>query len=182
MTDLDFITDSQLKKTLEDSVEYIYTLYEQSKSLEEKPLYKEETYRVIILYVISAIEAVLMFFFKERDEKITFCEYKYVEILSEKYNHREKSNLPVVIAVQQVTEKKEHQIGLYDLVTFYRDKKLIQEKTAQDILELNDVRNTFHFSKPRVKECDVEKVESALNLLLRTIEKAPVALKIRKEN
>ena len=54
MSDLDFIKDKELRSTLENSIEYIYALFEESKNGEQKQLYKEETYRVIILYVISA--------------------------------------------------------------------------------------------------------------------------------
>ena len=179
MNDLEFIKDKELRITLENSIEYIYALFEQSKDGEQKQLYKEETYRVLILYVISAIEAIFLYFYKERGEKIEYLEYKFVEPLSENYFHNKKKGLPVIVAVQEKVEKKEHQIGLHDLITFFRGKKLIQEKTADDILELNDVRNTFHFSKPRIKSCDLERVESSLKLLVRTIKKAPLVLKIK---
>lgn len=176
MNDLDFIKDKELKKTLEDSIEYIYALFEQSKDDKQKALYKEETYRVIILYVVSAIEAVLLYFYKARGEKIEYLEYKFVQILPTAYAHREKIGLPIVVAVQEKVEKQEYQIGLHDLVLFFKSKKLIQEKTANAILELNDVRNTFHFSKPRARNCDVKRVESALQLLVHTLERAPGVL------
>jgi hypothetical protein len=86
----------------------------------------------------------------------------------------------VVIAVQEKYDKEEHQISLNDLVAFFRSKKLIQEKTAKEVLELNDVRNTVHFSKPRLKKCDIDRVESALSLLVRTIKNAPKVLKVEK--
>lgn len=177
MDDLDFISDVQLRKTLEDSIEYIYALYEQSKGAEQKPLYIEETHRVIVLYVVAAIEAVLLFFYKERKEKMEFCEYKYIMTLSDKYRHKDKEEFPVVVAVQEKVEKTDYQIGLHDLVIFFLKKKLIQKKTANRILEINDIRNTFHFSKARTKACDIEKVEEALSLLVHTLERAPEALK-----
>ena len=178
MSDLDFIKDKQLRSTLENSIEYIYALFEESKNGEQKELYKEETYRVIILYVISAIEAVLMYFYKERQEKIEYIDYRFVQYLSENYTHIKKKDFPVVIAVQEKIVKKERDISLRDLVVLFRDKKRIKEKTAKDILELNDLRNTFHFSKPRTKNCDLKSVEAALNLLVYTLEGAPKALVI----
>jgi hypothetical protein len=177
MSDLDFIKDKELQKTLEDSIEYIYALFEQSKDDKQKALYREETYRVIILYVVSAIEAVLLYFYKERGEKIEYLEYKFVQTLPAEYAHRAKVGLPVVVGVQEKVEKQEYQIGLHDLVMFFKSKKLIQEKTANDILGLNDVRNTFHFAKPRAKNCDLKRVESALRLLVHTLERAPGVLK-----
>lgn len=177
MDDLNFIEDKELRKTLEDSIEYIFALFKQSKDISQKEIYREETYRVIILYVVSVIEAVLLYFYKVRGEKIVYTEYTFVQTLPLEYEHREKIGLPVVIAVQEKLNKKEHQIGLHDLVIFFKTKKLIQEKTADDILELNDVRNTFHLSKPRAKNCDLKRVEAALNLLVHTIKRAPEALK-----
>jgi len=177
MNELEFIKDKELRATIENSIEYIYALFEQSNNSEQKELYREETYRVIILYVISAIEAVCLYLYKERGEKMECLEYKFVKTLPREFSHNKKSGSLVVVAVQEKIEKKEHQIGLYDLIIFFRNKGLILEKTANDILELNDVRNTFHLSKPRNKSCDLKRVESALKLLVHTIKKAPLALK-----
>lgn len=176
MNDLDFIKDDELRKTLEDSIEYTYALYEQSKAIKQKELYQEETYRVIILYVVSAIEAVLLYFYKEQEEKMAYIEYKCVWTLPD-YESVKKPGLPVVIAVQINVEKEDHQIGLRELVGFFETKGFIPEKTANDILELNDVRNTFHFSKHRSKKCDVSRVNSAFALLLDTLERIPKTLK-----
>ncbi len=177
MGHLDFIVDKNLRETLENSIEFIYILFEKSKDQEQKKIYQEETYRIIILYVVSSIEAVLLYFFKDRAEKIEYTDYKFVKPLSPEFEHKEKPGLCVVIAVQEKKQKPEHQIGLFDLVNFFRNKKLIKEKTADDILELNDVRNSFHFCKPRSKTCDLERVESALALLVYIIEKAPRGLR-----
>ncbi|MEI6296401.1 MAG: hypothetical protein WCO84_01985 [bacterium] len=177
MSDLEFIKDDGLRKILEDSMEFIFVLYtKQAKENEQNKLYQEEVYRVIILYVISIIEAVLLYFFKERGEKIEYFEYKYPSQLLPGYRHKEKLDFPVVIAVQEIAEKKEHQIGLKELIVFFRDKKLIQEKLAEEILEINDVRNTFHFSKPRDKSCDLKRVENAVGLLLNILEQIPNSL------
>ncbi|HUZ61761.1 MAG TPA: hypothetical protein VMU83_23485 [Hanamia sp.] len=176
MNDLSFIKDPDLRKTLEDSIEYIYTLIEQAKR-EEKQLYKEETYRVIILYVVSAIEAVLLYLYKTRGEKITYTEYKNVHNLPTSYIYKEKPEGQLVIAVAEQVEKKEYQIGLHDLVKFFKQKNILKDVTANEILEINDVRNTFHFSKFRTKACDLPQVEAALKLLVYTLERAPYALK-----
>jgi hypothetical protein len=179
MNEFDFIKNKELKLTLENSIEYIYALFEESKKGEQKQLYKEETYRVIILYIISAIEAVLLYFYKERKEKIEYLEYKFVQSVSKNYIHKEKKDLPVVIAVQEKKEREEHQIGLYDLVILFRDKKLINLKTSKNILKLNNIRNTFHFSKPRIQKCDLKDVESALNLLVYVLQKFPKSLTLK---
>ena len=181
MSDLDFIEDANLRKTLESSIEYVYALFEQSKDKEQTELYKEETNRVMILYVVSAIEAVLLYFYKVRGEKITYSEYKFVQNMPEQYLYKDKEGSPVVVAVQETVEKKEHQIGLHELATFFKEKKLIQEKTVSEIFELNALRNTFHFNKPRADvTCDLVRVESAFQLLVRTLQNAPKALAVKK--
>src|SRR3989338_4614638 len=106
MNDLDFVEDSALRKTLENSIEYIYALFEETKAKKQNKLYQEETYRVIILYVVSAIEAVLLYFYKVREEKITYPEYKDVQILPKQYFYKDKEGSPVIVAVQETVEKK----------------------------------------------------------------------------
>jgi len=176
MSDLNFIKDEDLHSKVENSIEYIYALYEQSKADGQNKLYQEETYRVIVLYIVSVIEAILLYFYKVRGEKITYLEYKFPQALLPGYQHLDRKGLPVVIAVQEKVEKKEHQLGIHELVKFFSEKRLIKVKTAESILEMNDVRNTFHFNKPRAKNCDLEKVEAALSLLVHTLENAPAAL------
>jgi len=179
MSDLDFIKNEDLRNTLENSIEFIYVLHQRSKDEGQNKLYQEEIYRIIILYVASVIEAVLLYFYKTRGEKIEYLEYKFVQPLPKEYRHRGKAASPVVIAVQEKIERQEYQIGLHDLVIFFKFKKLIQEKTANDILELNDLRNTFHLSKPRAKSCDLKRVETALQLLVYTLERAPKSLQLK---
>ena len=58
---------------------------------------------------------------------------------------------------------------------------MIQEKTEQEILDKNNVRNTFHFSKMRAQKCDIQRVEKALQLLVHTIQNAPKALEIKQK-
>ena len=176
MADLDFIEDSHLRKTLEDSIEFIYVLYERSKEGNQKNLYKEETYRIIILYVAAVIEAVLFYFYKKRGEKIEHLEYKHVQALPREFIHSSKKDCVLVVAVQEKSVKKEYDIGLHGLVNFFRDKKLIREDTTRKILELNDLRNTFHLAKERNKDCNTERVNEALDLLLHTIENAQKTL------
>ncbi|HCC83558.1 TPA: hypothetical protein DEP96_01795 [Candidatus Uhrbacteria bacterium] len=174
---LDFVTDDKLRKTLEISLEYIFRLHNRSVDETESSFYKEETCRVIILYVISFIEAILLFIYRTRGDKMERFEYKYIQHLPSEYKHKGRINHPVVIAVQEKIERKDYEIGLNDLVKFFENKKLLLSETATNILSLNDVRNTFHFSKARNQVCDIERVEEALSLLVYIIDKAPRALR-----
>ena len=175
---LAFVNDKELKVTLENSIEYIYALYEQSKTLGNSKLYREETHRVIILYVVAIIEAVLFYFYKERKEEIKQLEYKYIQELPKNYVNKDRVDSFVVIATREEVSKKDHQIGMKDLVTLFKNKKLIIKDTADKILELNELRNTFHLSKLRTKTCEIEDVEKAFKLLLYVLNRAPKVLKV----
>ena len=176
--ELDFITDNTLRKTIEDSIEYVYVLTEESKKKEDRSaLYKEETYRVIILYIASIIEAILLYLYKRQSDKITYTYYKFINPLHEDYQHASDRESPVIIAVQKTVEKVEHQIGMFELVSFFKEKKFMKEETAEEILKINNLRNTLHLNKPREgNACDITQVEASLKLLVYTIRRAPKSM------
>ena len=173
---LDFIKDRALRITIEDSIQYLYLIFEQAKNSDSN-LYKEETYRVIVLYVISIVEAILLYVLKKRGEKMTHIQYKYANALPDSFEHSSVPNSVIVVAVQKEEEKDERKIGLADLVAFMEKGKLMSKDFATKILDMNDIRNTFHFTKSRDKiTCEIETVENALELLVSTIQKAPKAI------
>lgn len=173
MNDLSFITDADLRKTLEDSIEYIYSLHEQSKFDKQQPLYQQETRRVIILYIVSVIEGLLLFSYKLQSEKLTRIEYKDVCQLPELYRHKTKSNFPVVIAVREEVMRNDFEIGLRDLIGLFKRRKFISERLSEDLLDINNLRNTFHLTKQRTQNCDTINVEKALTLLVEILEITP---------
>ena len=178
--ELSFIKDKELKRIIEDSIQYISLIFDNTKKSSNN-LYKEETYRVIILYVISIIEAILLYILKRRREKITYVQYKFANPVQESFRHTELPYSTVVIAVQKEEVRDERKIGLTDLVAFMEKRHAIDETFATKILDANNIRNTFHFTKPRDKiTCEIETVENALELLVDTIHKAPKAI-VHKE-
>jgi len=166
MSDLDFIKDGELRKTLEDSFEYVLALYTLTKDPKQSEIFRNETYRVIIIYVVSFIEAVLLYRYREGGVKFKSYEYKYIQSLVDEYKHIQKPNSQVVIAVQENVEKKDHQIGLNDLVILFKKNKVLKAKTADNILDINEIRNTLHFNKPRTKNFDLNMVNKALQLII----------------
>ena len=63
------------------------------------------------------------------------------------------------------------------MVHFMKNNNLMRKETAQKILDINDIRNTFHFTKPRNKiTCEIDGVEKAFELLLKVIENAPATI------
>jgi len=176
MDDLNFITDATLRKTVKDSIDYIYVLFEELKGKTANKLYQEETHRVIVLYVVSVIEAILLYLYKKGEYEMTYLDYKYINTLPEGYRHEGSKGSRIIIAVQKSVGKVEHQIGLADLVKYFSDQKKIIKVTATEILAINDLRNTFPLNKPRKVTCDISQVERALKLLVYVIQKSPKAL------
>jgi intergrase/recombinase len=174
MDDLDFITDVGLRKTVEDSIEYAYVLSEESKGKNRSALFQEETRRVVVLYTVSIIEAVLLYLYKKHGDEMTYIDYKYVNVLPPEYHYGKDDESRMVIAVQQKNKKAEYQIGVNELVKFFTERMLMKKETAEEILKINDLRNTFHLNKPREKAvCDISQVETALKLLVYVIQRAP---------
>jgi len=176
MNDFDFIKDTKLKKNIEDSIEYIYLLHQESKEDEKNILYKEETNRVIILYVISVIEALFLYFYKNIDKKLTNTKDTILKDLSKDVQPKNKEG-KVLLIVRKEEEKKEHELMLHTLVKFFEKEKKIKKETADKILELNSMRNTFHLSKDRKNKCSIEMVENALSLLVYIIKNVSKILK-----
>ncbi len=76
-----------------------------NKRKQKSQLYKEEANKVIILYIISVIEALFLYFYKNIPEKIEKIEYKVIQELLKKLKYT-KGNEKVVLAVEVKCEKK----------------------------------------------------------------------------
>ncbi len=173
----DFIKNKNLEEILYKSIYYIYYLDEQSKIIENES-HKEETRRVTILYVISIIEAILFYFYKQCEVKIIKIEYTDICTLPKNYINNKKEKSSVVVAVQNIKERKDETIGLVELINFFKERGKIKDDTVKQIIEINNIRNTFHLNKVRDKVCDIKNVESAIALLIHTIKNAPNSLGI----
>ena len=181
MTDLDFITDTKLRKTVEDSIEHTYVLLKETKEDSKSARYKEETYRVIVLYTVAVIETVLLYLYKRSGEGMTSIDYKFIKTLPSEYCHSSEIGSKVVVAVQKITNKPEHKIGMQDLVSFFKDKKVMKKETVDKLISINDIRNTFHLSKSRDgMVCDIEQVEVALKMLVYVILDVHKTVSIKK--
>ena len=177
--DFIFLKNKELEKTIEDSIQYIQIILKKAEE-KESALYKEETYRVSVLYVVSIIEAILQRVIELRKEKIISIDYKYISPVDRKFKHTDLPNDSVVIAVQKKVNKENKRVGFAELVEFMKNKGLMKKDILDEILDINDVRNTFHFTKPRNKiTCEIQIVEKAFDLLVRVIKGAPKIIKLK---
>ena len=87
MIELDFIKDLDLKRTLENSLDFVYSFRERFEDFPENKFHQEENHRIVILYVVSAIEALLMYFYKDRGEKTVNTDYKFIHTLPNEFIH-----------------------------------------------------------------------------------------------
>jgi len=177
MDGLAFIEDAKLRKTIEDSIEFTYTLFEEAKAEGKSALYREETNRVIILYAVAAIEAILLFLYKKSGKTLTSFEYKFVQQLAPEFRHSSDVGSYLVVAVKQKTAIEDQKIMMRDLVNFFREEKFIKQDMVDELAHANGLRNTFHLTKSReTSVCDTAQAESALKLLLDVIEDVPKAV------
>lgn len=178
---LSFIKNKTLRKTIEDSIEYMNILFDESQDKNKSELFKDETYRVLILYVVAVIEAILLYIFQERKEEITTLKYKNPCELPNKIKHIDFQKEKLVVAIQVKEIKNKEHIGMKDLVDFMRKNKLITKGVSEEILAINNVRNTFHFTKPRDNiRLEVVDAENAFALLLKIIKGAPKTIVPKK--
>ncbi len=174
--ELAFITDALLRQRIEDSIEYIYTLYEESKQSDKNKLYSTETYRVIILYTVSIIEAVLFHIYEKRRVILTKVEYKEKEYIRDTYlNSKVKGR--IVVAVEKITEKTESEISLKELVQFLVKENVLKVETGERLIDIMKTRNSVHLRQKAGQTCTIKQVDDALEFLLYTITHAHRSLK-----
>ncbi len=166
--ELTFITDVILRRRIEDSIEYIYTLYETTKQSDKNELYQTETYRVIILYTVSIIEAVLFYIYEKRKLSLKKTEYKAIIYLPDSYKNDSLSGR-VMLGVESVRTKIESEIGLKELVEFLCVNSIIKPATKDKLLEIIKIRNSVHLRQNGRNTCLVSDVDGALELLVYVI-------------
>lgn len=171
----DFINDTTLRSRIESAVTYSVALYELAKQSEQDS-FKAETYRVIILYCASIIEAILFSIYHKQSIKIARDTYVDQQQLSTRYTHASKTGR-VVIALLQQKEKPEYSISIPELADFLHNQKVLTKTTVLRIKSINETRNSVHLRKQMARACTVVDVEEAFSLLNLVLEHAPRFIK-----
>jgi hypothetical protein len=174
------IKDAFLAEKIRNSTDYIYFLHDLSNEEKHNDILKEETYRVIILYVVSCIEALLIYLYKNREEKIEVLEYKNIYKLQDIFQNDDNKYSVTVLALQTKSEKDENHVGLQEVVKHFEKIKVIKKETSEQILTLNNIRNTHHLFKNRSKKCEISDVDSSFVLFNYILEKVNLALSNKK--
>ncbi len=172
--DTDFIDDSILRKRVENSLQYILVTYDAARNLKNIE-HRAEAYRVIILYCVSIIEALLFDIYHRSRKNISKFEYKsIIELPSEYINKKYRGK--TILAVREEVAKRELEISFIELLTFLKGD-VMKDDTVDRIKKINQKRNTFHLRKKGSSICKTEDVEEALSLLELCIKNVPRFLK-----
>jgi hypothetical protein len=164
--ELSFIKDKDevLGKRIESSIEYIYSLYEDSKQAHRSDLYRTETYRVILLYVVSIIEAVLFYIYDASKLSLTKIEYKSIHKLPKTFIDTSTKG-QLLLAVETKRGKTESEINLRELVQFLVLEKVLKKETAERLFKVMEIRNSIHLRQTKQKPHTIEDVSFSLDLL-----------------
>ncbi len=168
-----FISDTTIRLKITDAIETISGLYFVEQDKKYTVELSKEIRRIIILYVASVIEAVMLYVYRKYNFSLTKLNYSEVVILPDNFQFQTGSR--VVIAKQIVETKNERELMLDVLVKLFLEKKIISKKLAKKIKKTKDIRNTFHLSKSRtgilVSRVIVESSVEALYEMITTAKK-----------
>lgn len=159
-----FVTPKTFRKNIVESVEFVVWLWVLAQKTEEK--YQDEMVRTVILYNISIVEALLLFWAKKQKKK--FFEDKYTDkhILPIKFQSATDKEL--LVAHFSKVEKSDARVWLHDLIA--EGKQLLGKDLHGRVTDLQDIRNTFHLSKTR-RVLSLQKAESSFDVVLEVVNK-----------
>lgn len=177
-SDLTFITTLSLRSKLVGAIKTISDLYTISEGPDTKPLLSIEIRRVIVLYVASIIEAILLFLYKKTNINQSKIEYTDICVLPNSFQLEKDKRF--VVAKQIETARSDRELMLDVLLKVFIDKKAISTELETKIKHAKDVRNTFHLSKLRGGILvNKKKVDASIEALYEIVEITRNYLKVR---
>lgn len=176
---LDFIANATLRRKIEHAIEITSALYLKRNEKGVSKGIALEFCRMEILYAASIIEAILLYMFKSKNEKLNKLEYKEVYPLPSSY---QSSGSPIlVLAKQSQIPRQERELMLDNLLVFFTKNGTIKNDLKKKIDKARTVRNTFHLAKSRQGiRCDALSVNSAYDAVIDIFSVARAHLKAKK--
>lgn len=159
-----FVTPKAFRNNIVESVEFAAWLWVLTQKTEDK--YQDEMVRTVILYNISIVEALLLFWAKKHKKK--FFEDKYTDKYTLPTALQGTSGKKLLVAHFSKVEKSDSRIWLHDLIA--EGKQLLGENLHDRVADLQDIRNTFHLSKPR-RVLSPKKAEGSFDMVLEVVNK-----------
>ena len=163
----DFISDEKVKDNIINSIDFSSALWLLSEKIPEAN--REESYRTIILYTASIIEALLLYYLSRKN--LFLEEEKFIHT-ARLGSHFQNNLGETVVAIRKMEKRLAPD---FSKIIDYLEKTL-GKNLSKNIHKIRETRNTFHLLKTRtkIKEQDVK---HANETLLKLIKKIQVKLK-----
>ena len=163
----DFISDQKVKDNIIQSIEFSSVLWLLNEKIPEA--HREESFRTIILYTASIIEALLLYYLSAK--KLSLEEEKF--IYTARLGNNFQNNLgEVVVAIRKMEKRPIPDFS--KTIDFL--EKILGKNLSKSMHKIRETKNTFHLLKSRtkIKESDVK---YANETLLKLVNKIKVKLK-----
>ena len=165
-----FVTPKAFRTNIVESVEFVGWLWVLAQKTEEK--YQDEMVRTVILYNMSIVEALLLFWAKKQKKK--FFEDKYTDKHILPNELQGVNGKELLIAHFSRVEKNDTRVWFHDLIA--EGKQLLGKGLHTRVVDLQDIRNTFHLSKSR-RVLSFKKAEGSFDVVLEVVNKIKKDLK-----
>ena len=163
----DFISDQKVKNNIINSIGFSSTLWLLTERIPEAN--REESYRTIILYTASIIEALLLYYLSKKNLFLEEEKFTHTAPLGSNF----QNNLgEVVVAIRKMEKRPIPDFS--KAIDFL--EKVLGKSLSKSLHKIRETKNTFHLLKSRktIKENDVEQ---ANDILLKLVKKIKTKLK-----
>lgn len=159
----DFISDQNVRSNIIDSIDFSSALQLISEKIPQEN--REESYRTIILYAASIIEALLLYYLSEKNLFLSEDKFIHISILP---NQFQNDLGEIVVAIRKTVKRNDADFS--KVIDFL--EKMLGKNLAKNIHKIRETRNTFHLLKTRTKiqEKDVEHANATLLKLVKKIQ------------
>lgn len=158
-----FVTPKALRNNIVESVEFAAYLWVLTQTVENK--FKDEAVRTVILYNISIIEALLLFWAKKQKIKFYDEKYHHATSLAREF---QRTDQDLVVAYRSKREREESRIWLHDLIV--KGQQFLGKELRNEVASLQDIRNTFHLSRVR-RALSLKKAAGSFDVVLQVVNK-----------
>ena len=159
-----FVKPKTFRANIVESVEFVAWLWILAHEIEEK--YQDEMVRIVILYNMSIVEALLLFWAKKHKKK--FFEDRYINKYTLPRVFQGVADKELLLAHFSKTEKGDTRIWFHELIA--ESKQLLGKALHTRVVDLQDIRNTFHLSKRR-QVLSLKKAESSFDVVYEVVDK-----------
>lgn len=159
----DFISDKSVKENIINSIDFSSTLWLLSEKIPEDN--REESYRTIMLYTASIMEALLLYYLSEK--KIFIEEEKFIHV-ARLGSQFQNSLGETVVAIRKMEKRRDPDFSS----CINALEKTLGKNLSKAIHKIRDTRNTFHLLKTRkkIRESDIKYANETLLKLVKKIQ------------